>query len=397
MVRDTTLYDRLELTPNATELDIKKAYRRLALQYHPDKHPNGNKEAEDKFKEIAEAYSILSKPETRKTYDEQGQPGVAKNFGDVSPEQIFAAFINSLFSSGNSISPTSDDLDIVHEFSLSLADLYRGKTSRFGVTRRKPCPTCLARPGVAPASKHLELPLCPKTVINTVQQGPFQQISKGLCPNCEGRGVDVFFAPGVACTDCSGRGYFTEEDAVGIRIQPGSYDGQLIISKGKGNYSLLTRTSGDLVLVIREQGDRFFLRDPMTGPENLFLDIDISLCDALVGYACEIPHPGGNFLVQTGGIVEPNSMMVVRGAGMPKLGTSQLGDLFIKFHIKFPKTLPQQSLDALARVLPHRSDLSKLNWSGLKQRTCSPVDPQELQERALALAQPDQGSNCCIQ
>lgn len=393
-VKDTFYYDQLEVPVTATEQELKKAYRRLALKWHPDKNPPGDKQAEEKFKQIAQAWSVLSNPETRKRYDQLGRDGMPAS-SNIPAEQIFAAFFSQFFSSGmmSGMVPTPDDLDIVHEFAVSLADLYRGRTSRFGVSRRKPCPSCSARPGVL-AGHPLDVAICPKVVMTSTQQGPFQQLSQIVCPQCNGLGEKI--PQNARCPDCEGSGYTTTEDIIGIRIQPGSFDGQLIVVKSKGNYSHITKTSGDLVLIIKDKGDRLFIREPATGPENLYLDIDISLADALAGYACEIPHPGGAFLLRTVCIVEPNAMMVIRGAGMPKLGTSDTGDLFIKFHIKFPKTLSPAVLEQLSSLLPHRSDLSRLNWNGLKQRSCQPVDPAELEERALAVMQPDR-QDCAIQ
>jgi len=398
MVKDTSFYDLLEVGPSATEQELKKAYRRLAIKYHPDKNP-GDKASEERFKQIAEAWSVLSKPESRARYDQFGAAGIAgdPHIVGISPEEIFASFIAQFFAGP---AAPSDDVDIVHEFSVSLGDLYRGKTSRFGVTRQKQCHDCGGR-GVDLRFRDAKLPPCPacagrKVTLAHVAQGPFQQLVQTACSACQGKGCTV--SAEFACVGCAGRGLASSEDIVGVRVQPGAWDGQLIVVKGKGNYSLLSGAVGDLILVIKEQRDRLFTRQRAAGPENLFLDIDISLCDALCGYACEIPHPGGKFLLRTAGVVEPNALTIVRGAGMPRFGAPepQLGDLFVKYHIIFPKTIQPEIAQAIATLLPHRTDFSNLNWD-LKTRVAEPVAAGEIEQRALALLHPTDETGCPIQ
>lgn len=401
MVKDLTFYSLLEVGPDATDAELKTAYRRLAIKYHPDKNP-GNKESEEKFKQIAEAWAVLSNPETRQRYDNAGKEGVANEPNiHISAEEIFAAFIAQFFSGPFSAAlGPDDDVDIVHEFSLSLGDLYRGKTSRFGVTRRRQCRECSGQ-GLAAGAPRQACATCQgkKVVLNHITQGPFQQIAQSTCSACQGRGVAV--PEGNSCANCTGLGILSGEDIIGVRIQPGSYDGQLIVIQGKGNYSHISNKTGDLVLVIKERPDQLFSRQKAAGAENLFLDINISLCDALSGYACEVPHPGGKFILRTTSIVEPNSTMIVRGAGMPKLRqqeqAAEFGDLFVKYHIIFPKELHPDVVEALGTLLPHRSDLSRLNWK-LKTYNAELLPKEEMEQRALALVEhPEAAGNCPIQ
>lgn len=402
MVQETLLYDLLEVSPQASEQELKKAYRRLALKHHPDKNP-GNKQAEEKFKAIAQAWSVLSDPDSRRKYDQYGKDGISETRTSVSAEQIFAAFIEQFFNMTTNLPSGEDDLDIVHELTVSLADLYRGKTRRFGVTRRQQCLGCInsSYSGLKENCNSMSIPICAKCqgrkkIVKQTKQGPFIQLTTVICPECEGHGI--YRSSALLCEHCQGKATFTQEEIIGVKIQPGSWDGQLIIVQGKGNYSFISKTTGDLIFVIKETRDKLFVRNIAAGPENLFLDIDISLCDALTGSACEIPHPGGHFILQTNSITEPNSLQALRGFGMPKQTGPQgsFGDLFIKYHVIFPKSLPPQVIESLKSLLPYKTDMSKLNWSLGTPQTPVPVRPEELEQREIAILNP-QPTGCPIQ
>lgn len=396
-------YKLLEVEPKATEEELKKAYRRLAIKYHPDKNP-GNATAEERFKAIAEAWSVLSNPETRRRYDQQGISSENDKV-HLSADQVFAAFIASFFSAqhtSSSNSPPEVELDITHEFAVPLANLYHGKTSRFAVTRQEKCSTCDGRGFGQLNPDQLKTVACTacagqrlvQTTSSSSNGGSFlvHMSSFGQCRQCSGSGVQSGHP--LSCKVCSGKCYHLIEETVSIRIQPGSFDGQVLLINDKGNYSPASRTCGDLLLVIREKPDKLFIRKPEIAPQHLFLDIDISLADSLCGYACEIPHPAGEFIVSTKGIIEPNSLKVVRRRGMPILGRpGEFGDLILKYHVIFPKSLSKEQLSSLAAILPHKSNFKQLNWNLESVGTLN-LQESELEELAPIQNPPQQ---CPIQ
>lgn len=364
-------YKLLEVEPQASETDLKKAYRRLAIKYHPDKNP-GDPAAEERFKLIAEAWSVLSNPDTRRRYDQQGFNAADSNGVHISADQVFAAFIANFFAAQSELQsnlPTDVEVDIVHEFKLPLASLYHGKTSRFAVTRQEQCGDCSAT-GLAPQAVQSQ---AVASAICTACSGQRLQLQGGRnaflawsslssCKQCSGSGVQPGHA--MCCKRCNGKSFILVEETISVKVHPGSFDGQVLLITGKGNYSPVSKSTGDLLLVIREKPDKLFVRRPNLAPQHLFLDVDISLCDALCGYACEIPHPGGDFIVSTKGIIEPNSLKVVKGKGMPVLGSKeQFGDLILKYHVIFPKSLTKEQLLNLASILPHKSNFKTLNWN----------------------------------
>src|SRR5215216_1592674 len=350
------LYKALEVSKEASQDEIRRSYRRLARKYHPDANP-GDREAEERFKEIQQAYEVLSKPEKRREYDEgprtffgsqgAGQPGGA-DFGDIS--DLLGGFGNlgDIFgrTAGTTRTAKVRGENITVNVRLSFKDALNGVTTRVGVPVEEACGECRgtgAAPGTAPLT----------------------------CPECGGRGVQSrdqgFFALSTPCSRCGGEGRIIEKPCsvcgVKVRIPAGAKDGMKVRIPGRGSAGRRGGPAGDLYVVTRVEEHPVFKRRG----DDFVVEVPVSFVEAVLGAQIEVPRPGGGTVkVKLPAGTQDGKQFKVRGAGAPRTKKNQggNGDLIVRVGVVVPKKLRRREreiLEALAEEWDEdvREDLFK--------------------------------------
>lgn len=355
-------YELLGISKDADLKEVKKAYRKLAMKYHPDKNP-GNKESEEKFKEIAQAYEVLSDPDKRKTYDQFGKDGLSGH-SFTSADDLFKNFFGggSFFSNFfGGRPPVRKTRDTVYPMSLPLEQLYNGVVKKIRVTRKKICGLCNGE-GVK-TDVTLEIcGLCNGAGVVTQKQ----QVLPGMmatvqttCPHCAGN--KRIPNPKDYCKGCGGRKVVDDAKILEINVEPGTRDRQTYTFFGEAD-ELPGFEPGDIHIVIQEHS-------PDTGKwkrsgDDLRYQQAISLKEALTGYAFTIKHLSGKLLhiKKCGKVVKPGDIHTINSYGMPiPSQKGKYGKLLIVFDVIFPiyKDIKAKS-DALDGILPGK----KKSFSG---------------------------------
>eukprot|EP01027_Heterolobosea_sp_BB2_P013230 GEZU01019091.1.p1 GENE.GEZU01019091.1~~GEZU01019091.1.p1 ORF type:complete len:282 (+),score=93.20 GEZU01019091.1:153-998(+) len=279
----TDFYSVLGVPKDASADDIKKAYRKLAIKYHPDK--NKEPDAAEKFKEISHAYEVLSDPEKRQIYDKYGEEGLqggGMNFH--SAEDIFSQFFGggggifgSFFGGGGGAREPKKGKDVVHAINVSLEDLYMGTTKKIRITRMKKCNECLGR-GTKGGAAAATCSRCKGTGVQTTvrQLGPgFIQQMQSTCELCNGEGKTIKKED--QCPECKGKRLVEEKKEVEIHITPGMVEGEKIVFEEQANDTPSPDSvAGDIVIVIKQKPHDVFQRIP-SQPDNLFITKKIKL------------------------------------------------------------------------------------------------------------------------
>ena len=345
------LYEVLGVERGASQADLKKAYRRLAQQFHPDKNPD-DKSAEEKFKEAANAYQILSDDEQRALYDRYGFDGLRRGGGGgggpgfSNVEDIFSAF-GDLFGDffgggrgGRSRQPRGADLRI--DLELSFAEAVWGTTKDVKVTRDIACAACNAT-GAAPGSKPEVCRTCQGKGQVVHAQGFF--MVQTTCPQCRGAGKMIKDP----CGECRGRGLKPETSELTVTVPPGVDDGQTLRLAGKGE-TAPGGTTGHLYVVLHVQGDERFRRDG----EDILTEVDVSFVKAALGGEVEVytldESCTGVAAVDIKPGTQPGDVIVRRGQGIPRVGGGGRGDQVIQFKVEIPKKLTQRQEELLREL-----------------------------------------------
>ena len=343
-------YEILGVDRNATQEEIKKAYRKLARKYHPDicKKP----ECEEKFKEINEAYQVLSDPEKRKLYDMYGHAafeGVPQtDRGDFEGrahfenlEDIFRTF-GEFFSGGGFFEKIFEEAafggrkrrrhtgprpqkgeDIYHTVVISLEDAFKGTVLTVPITRKVACPVC----GGTGKGKERVCPQCGGQGKVVFKPHPFMVIEE-VCPTCRGAGVIA-----EPCPECGGEGYVSKHEEVKVRIPPGVDNGTKLKVEGKGNDGRFGGPPGDLYIITRVKPHPIFERRG----DNLYIDVNITYPEAVLGGEIEVPTIDGDKVkVQIPQGTKEGTTVRVEGRGMPRLRGGGRGDMVVRFHIDVP-------------------------------------------------------------
>jgi molecular chaperone DnaJ len=356
MAQKRDYYEVLGVDKNATEDQIKKAYRTIAIKYHTDRNP-GNKEAEEKFKEAAEAYDVLHDPQKRQQYDTFGfnGPGAGGGFGgfgtSMNMDDIFSMFGDIFgghagfggFGGGRRGHQVQRGSDLRLKVRLSLDEIAHGVTKKFKVRKDLTCSHCQGS-GAAPGSTSEQCPTCHGSgVITHTTQSIFGMMqTQGVCPTCNGEGTVIKNK----CPHCHGTGIEKGEEVVEIKIPAGVAEGMIVNVPGKGNAGPHKGVNGDIQVFIEEEENDTFVRDDNNLIYNLLLDFPT----AALGGEVEIPTIEGTKLkVKMEPGTQPGKTLRLRGKGLPAVqgyGRGN-GDLVVNVSVYIPKELSREEKAAI--------------------------------------------------
>jgi molecular chaperone DnaJ len=334
-------YQVLGTEKNSSDADLKKAYRRLAMKFHPDRNP-GDQEAEKKFKEAKEAYEVLSDPQKRSAFDQFGHAGVdsssgmgggpgAAGFGDV-----FGDIFGDIFGGSGGRRSSNRGSDLQYSLDLSLEDAVRGTETRIRVPTLVSCKTCSgsgARPGTSPVA----CSTCGGQGQVRMQQGFFS--IQQTCPQCRGKGT-VITSP---CSDCNGGGRLQKTKTLQVKIPAGVDDGDQIRLSGEGEAGTTGAAPGDLYVQVRLKEHPIFTRDG----DNLYCEMPISIAAAALGGDIEIPTLQGRANLKIPSESQSERIFRLRGKGVRNVRSKAQGDLFCKIKIETPVNLNRKQKDLL--------------------------------------------------
>ena len=350
-------YEVLGVDKNASEEEIKKAYRKKAIQYHPDKNP-GDKEAEEKFKEAAEAYDVLSDPQKRQRYDQFGHAGVggasqSGGFGGgMSMEDIFSQFgdiFRGHFGSfggfggfggqrgGRRVNRGSD---LRVKVKLSLKDIATGVEKKIKVKKYVACSHCHGT-GAEGSDGTKTCDTCKGSgvvtrIANTILG---QMQTQTTCPTCGGEGKVIV----KKCTNCNGEGIVRDEEVITINIPAGVAEGMQLSMNGKGNAARHGGINGDLLILVEEEPHPELLRDE----NDLIYNLLLSFPQAALGGSVEVPTVDGKVKVKIDPGTQPGKVLRLRNKGLPSVNGYGTGDLLVNVSVYVPENLSQSEKDTL--------------------------------------------------
>ncbi|MFH1810144.1 MAG: molecular chaperone DnaJ [Pseudomonadota bacterium] len=333
MARD--YYEVLGVRRNATDAEIKSAYRKLALKHHPDKNP-GDRNAEDKFKEASQAYSVLSDKKKRRSYDMFGHrdsPGA----GGSSSADPFSGFtdlgdlFSDLFGARRKAPGPEPGVDVETQLTLSLQDAINGAQPSIEVTLDRGCPDCKgsgSRDGAAPMT-------CPECQGEGVRRARGPVPFARTCPRCNGTGR----AASEDCRACAGVGVRSQTEKLKVGIPPGVTTGSRVRLKGKGASGKRGGTAGDLYIVVQVDEDPVFKREA----DDLHTEIRIPFHLAILGARVDVPTTDGSVAMNIPPGTQGGQKFRLKGKGAPRLKGGGKGDLFVEVQLDVPRTVDENS------------------------------------------------------
>ncbi|MGD2246861.1 MAG: molecular chaperone DnaJ [Candidatus Methanofastidiosia archaeon] len=358
-------YEVLGVPRDANENQIKKAYRKLARKYHPDVNPD-KEEAEQKFKEVSEAYEVLMDSGKRRVYDQYGHEGVRSSFGrggfqwsDFSHQSDLEDLFGNLFGGdifgrggfGESIFEQmfggrrrrgpQRGADLRVDIEMELKDVVTGLEKEVNVTRREKCPQCNGSGG----KTEDDVKVCPKCngtgqVQNVSQRGFMRMVNITTCNKCGGRGKIVENP----CEECNGSGIVKKNRKVTIKIPPGVESGTRFRMRGEGEMG--PGGAGDLFVIVHVSPHSFFERRQ----NNLYCEVPISFSQAALGTKIEIPTIQSSAEVTIPPGTQSGSVFRLRGQGLPKMNYGRTGDLYCKVRVKTPEKLTPEQKEAVEKL-----------------------------------------------
>lgn len=350
MVKETKFYDILEVKPDATTAEIKKSYKKLALKYHPDKNNNDDGE---KFKEISQAFEVLSDPKKRDIYDQGGEQALKEggggDFNFHNPFDIFDMFFGGGGGMHRNRGPPRGR-DTVHPLTVTLEELYKGSTRKINVTRNVICPKCDGLGGKPGSAKTCNV--CNgagyKMKLRQIAPGVVQQ-SHSVCPECHGSKEVIPVKD--RCPTCSGNKVIRKKKTLDVEIDKGMMDNQNIRFAGEGDVEPGIEP-GDIIFSLDEQPHERFQRRKM----DLIYPMSITVGEALTGFRHVIKTLDDRQLIvesKPGEVIKPDDLRVISNEGMPRYRNPfEKGRLIIKFNVIFPTSLEPAILEKLVGVLP---------------------------------------------
>jgi molecular chaperone DnaJ len=357
-------YEVLGVAKNATPEELKKAYRKKAIEFHPDKNP-GNKEAEEKFKEAAEAYDVLSTPEKRQRYDQFGHAGMGAagggygGGGGFSMDDIFAHF-GDIFESmgggrggfhfssgfggyGGQQRAASYGSDIRVRVKLPLKDILHGVDKKLKLKKMVSCTAC-GGSGAKDAHATSTCPTCHGRgqVMREMNTMMGQMRTAAVCPKCHGEG-QIVTSP---CASCHGEGIVQSEGEVSFKIPAGMYEGMQLSVNGKGNAARRGGHNGDLLVVIEEEPHSELARDG----NNLVYNLFVSITDAALGCNAEVPTVEGKAKIAIKPGTQSGTILRLSGKGLPIVNQYGCGDLLVFVNVWIPKTVSKEEKKLLEKL-----------------------------------------------
>ena len=373
-------YEVLGVEKNASADEIKKAYRKKAIQYHPDRNP-GDKEAEEKFKEAAEAYEVLSNPDKRARYDQFGHAGVSGAAGNGGPfggfsggmsmDDIFSMFgdifgghggfggFGGFGGGGSSQQRRYRGSDLRVKVKLTLKEISTGVEKKFKLKKYVPCPHCHGS-GAEGTGGVETCPTCKGTgsVIRNQQTILGTMQTRTTCPTCGGEGHIIKNK----CKECGGEGIVYGEEVVTVKIPKGVAEGMQLSMSGKGNAGKHNGVAGDLLILIEEEPDKELIRDE----NDLIYNLLLNFPTAALGGTVEIPTIDGRVKVKIEPGTQPGKVLRLRNKGLSSVNGYGTGDLLVNVSIYVPETLSKEEkkmleeLDASDNFKPNTSIKEKI-------------------------------------
>ncbi|HVT84390.1 MAG TPA: molecular chaperone DnaJ [Chitinophagaceae bacterium] len=352
-------YEVLGVGKNATADEIKKSYRKVAMQYHPDRNP-GDKSAEEKFKEAAEAYEILSDADKKAQYDRYGHAGISGNgrpgtggmnmddifsqFGDIFGDDLFGSF----FGGGGGRSRTQRSRGVRGsnlriKLKLTYEEIAKGITKNIKVKKYTVCHTCGGSGAKDKGSVHTCSTCGGSGQIRRVQNtflGQMQTVT--TCPTCNGEGVTI----AAKCSACRGEGRVYGEEAISIDIPAGVQEGMQLNIGGKGNAGERGGIPGDLIIVIEEEPHKELHREGL----NVAYDLHISFTDAVFGSQIEVPTIDGRAKIKIPAGTQSGKIFRLKGKGFPAVNSYEKGDQLIHVNVWTPQHLTPEEKAALEKL-----------------------------------------------
>ncbi|MFL5567746.1 MAG: molecular chaperone DnaJ [Gemmatimonadaceae bacterium] len=348
-------YSTLGVARDASDEEIKKAYRKLAMTYHPDRN-NGAKDAEEKFKSITEAYDVLRDPNKRALYDRYGEAGLrggAGGFHHVDLSEALSIFMRDLGGlggfgdlfgggGGHGSGPrTGSDIKIA--MPMTLAEVATGVEKKITVRLLEPCDRCDGR-GAEPGSSTTTCSTCRGSgEVRRAQRSFFGQVvSVAPCPNCSGEGA-VVSSP---CKKCRGEGRVRGEKEIIVRIPAGVSTGQYMTMRGVGNVGPRGGPRGDILVVFEVEEDSRFERDG----EDLYTEVLVSYPQLALGANVDVPMVSGSVTLQVPPGTQSGQVFNLRGRGLPRINSSTTGDLHVRLQLWTPDTLSDEEAALIRRL-----------------------------------------------
>ena len=384
MAEKRDYYEVLGVPKNASADDIKKAYRKLAIKYHPDRNPD-DKNAEEKFKEAAEAYDVLSDAEKRAKYDQFGHSMGPQGFGGgggfsgggMSMEDIFAhfgdifggrmgggfggfgGFEGATGAGRRARKQVNKGTDLRITVKVDLKDIMNGVDKKLKIPRLVACKSCNGT-GAKDGTAFHTCSHCHGTGhVSHIEQsifGPMQ--TESVCPNCNGEGKVI----SQACSACNGSGVEKKEEIVSFHIPAGVTDGMVLTMRGQGNAPRHGGVNGDLLIVIQEEKNPDLIRDGNDLIYNLMLDIPT----AALGGSAEVPTVEGRARLKIAAGTQPGKVLRLRGKGLPQMNSNIKGDLLVNVMVYIPENLTDaekaaiESLKNAPNVVPTESTSKRI-------------------------------------
>jgi molecular chaperone DnaJ len=359
-------YKVLGVDRAASQDDIRKAYRKLARKFHPDINP-GNKDAENKFKELSVAYDVLSDEKKKKLYDEFGEAGLATGF-DADKARSYQRWQEQSAqagSGGGGFEFNMDDLgdifgglggmfrqgrnaplgpapgqDIESSMDIDFLDAVRGFQTAITLQRPVPCEVCQGA-GTKPGSRPATCPDCKGSGSKPVTQGPMQ--FRQTCPRCRGTGK----LPGDPCSACRGTGRVMRSDTIRVNIPPGAEAGKQIRLRGKGEAGVRGGPAGDLYITPRIHPHPLLTRSG----RDLTMELPITIAEAIRGASIEVPTPSGTIKVKVPAGAQSGQQLRIKGKGVAAHGQTPAGDLYLRLMVRVPnEKIAQELVDKIDRA-----------------------------------------------